>query len=468
MCDRSQGRLKRQVRDIRNQQTAAGAMPFADILKPGRVQQAINEHGPHLRSCTFSGSVTFYAFLAQAMSPDPSCRQATAMLLAWQGIRGKENPSIDTGPYCKARARLPEALPANLAKEVARNLSRQYGKGKLLQGRPIKIVDGSTCSMPDTPQNQAEYPQAHTQKPGVGFPVMRFVLVLCLGCGVALNAAMGPYMGKRTGETALLRKLEDDFDEGDILLGDRYFCSYWQIAGMLRRRVDCVFRMHQLRRIDFRKGQRLGHWDHVVVWKKPKQSPEWMDQKQYDAMPAELRIREVKRRLAVKGFRIRQLVLATTLLDADLYPAEELAEAFRARWHAEVDLRSIKVAMNLDVLRCKTPAMVRKEFWMRLLAYNLVRAVTAQAAERRGRPPRQISFTAGARLLRSFAPMMALLPEDLVAEMHEVLLKALGTQVVGNRPDRYEPRAVKRRPKPHALLNEPRAKARRRMERTAK
>jgi hypothetical protein len=470
MSHGSQGRLQRQVDDFREQQKKTGAMPFADILKPEWVQGALKSLGVHIRNCTYLPVVTFYAFLAQVLGADPSCRQATCLLLAWLGMSAmeKKDGSVDTSAYCKARAKLPEELPAAIAREVAKNLSRKQDKGKLLQGRRIKIVDGSTCSMPDTPENQAEYPQPRTQKPGLGFPIMRFVVILCLGTGVALNAAVGPYIGKRTGETALLRKLEDELEEGDILLGDRYFCSYWQIARLRARGVDCVFRMHQIRRFDFRKGEHLGAWDHIVAWKKPPEPPEWMDRAQYESMPAEMKIREVKRRIAVKGFRIRQLVLATTLLDAQLYPAAELAQAFRVRWHAEVDLRSVKVAMKMDVLRCKTPAMVRSEFWMHLLGYNLVRTVMAAAADRHDRLPREISFTAALQLLRTFAPLMALLPRETAMRMHELLLNALGKEVVGDRPNRYEPRAIKRRPKPHDLLNEPREKARRRMERSAK
>jgi len=466
----SHGRLTRQTNSIRTRLRSNRAMPFADILGPEAVQDAIATHGPRIRHCVFTPLRVIYAFLAQVMNPDPSCRQATTLILLWQGLCGHNRGSIDTGPYCKARRKLPEALPANLARKVGADLHRRFGKDQLLRGRPVKIVDGSTCSMPDTPENQAQYPQAHTQKAGLGFPVMRFVVVLSLACGVALNAAMGPYHGKGTGETALLRKLEDEFAVGDIVLGDRYFCSYWQIAAFHKRRVDCIFRMHQLRHIDFRKGRCFGYWDHVVKWQRPIASnrPEWLDQDDYHAMPGELEIREVKRRVHIKGFRVRVLVLATTLLDAQQYPAEELMRAFRARWHAEVDLRSIKVAMKMDVLRCKTPEMVRKEFWMHLLAYNLVRTIMAEAAGRGDRLPRDISLTATLQLLRSFAPLVALLPGPIATQMHALLLEALSKEVVGDRPNRYEPRAIKRRPKPHRLLNEPRHKAQRRMERNAK
>lgn len=470
MSARSHGRLARQVQQLVQQPQPERGMPFSDILPASTVQRVIVELGAGVRQCLFTPLVTFYAFLAQVLSADPSCRAATAKLLAWQGACGTRRPagaSVQTGPYCKARARLPEQLPARLARQVGKALHQQGGgRDPLLQGRPIKVVDGSTCSMPDTPENQAQYPQPRTQKPGVGFPILRFVVVLSLRCGAVLDAALGPYRGKATGETALLRTLLDQFQAGDVVLGDRYFCSYWQIALFQQRRVDCLLRMHQRRQVDFRKGQQLGRWDHVVRWSKPPQKPDWMTPEAYAAFPAELAVREVQRRVAVKGFRVKILVLATTLLDAELYPPEELAKAFRVRWQAEVDLRSIKSALGMDVLRCKTPAMVRKELWMHLLGYNLVRTVMAQAAEGTPRLPREISFTAGLQLLRSFAPLVALLPEETARQMHELLLQALGREVVGDRPDRYEPRAVKRRGKPHRLLNEPRAQARRRLERS--
>jgi hypothetical protein len=470
MGHRSHGRLACQVQQLGRRPQPEPGMPFSDLLQPGTVQRAVDELGVRCRPCLFTPLVTFYAFLAQVLSADPSCRGATARLLAWQGACGQARPaeaSVQTGPYCKARARLPEKLPAQLARQVGGDLHRQGGGGDpLLQGRRIKVVDGSTCSMPDTPENQAQYPQPRTQQPGLGFPILRFVVVLCLRCGAVLEAALGPYRGKETGEMALLRTLLDQFQAGDVVLGDRYFCSYWQIVLFQQRGVDVLFRMHQRRKVDFRTGQRLGPEDHVVRWKKPAQKPSWMTPEQYDAFPAELSVRELRRRVAVKGFRVRQLLLATTLLDSQLYPPEQLTRAFRVRWQAEVDLRSIKAALKMDVLRCKTPAMVRKELWMHLLGYNLVRTVLAQAAQEPQRLPREISFTAGLQLLRSFAPLMALFPEPLARKMHEILLAALGREGVGDRPDRYEPRAVKRRGKPHRLLNEPRAAARKRMERS--
>jgi hypothetical protein len=461
------GRLADQVRRVGREQADPQAMPFAAVLEPARVQRVIEALGGQVRACVLSPLVTFYGFLAQVISADQSCRQALAALLAWLGPTGGALPSGDDGPYCKARQRLPQGLPQQLARQVGAELQQRAGRATLLQGRPIKVVDGTTLSMPDTPANQQAYPQARTQKPGLGFPVMRLVAVFCLHCGALLQAAGGPYRGKQTGEMGLLRTLLDHFRPGDIVLGDRYFCSYWQVALLAQRGVDSLMRMHQRRRVDFRQGRRLGHDDHVVVWSKPALKPDWMEQEVYDALPRELTVREVRVRLAVPGFRVKVLVLATTLLDPQLYPATELALAFRARWHAELDLRAIKVALRMDVLRCKSPAMVQKEIWMHLLAYNLVRTVMARAAQQAQRAPRQISFTAAVQLLRSFAPTLALLEAGWVPWMDQVLLGALARQVVGDRPDRVEPRAVKRRPKPHRLLQEPRVRARKRLLRHA-
>lgn len=467
MPKHSHGRLAVQVQKLREQQDATTTMPLADLLDPQWVQQVIARFGRRVRRCVLSPLQTFYAFLAQVFDADPSCEAATDRLVAWQTAAGVPACSGATGPYCKARARLPEALPRHVAQAVGQRLHDRVAPGALLRGRPIKIVDGSTASMPDTQANQQAYPQPRSQRRGVGFPIFRFVVVLCLRSGAALAAALGPYLGKQTGEQALLRTLLDQFAAGDVVLGDRYFCSYWQIALLQQRGVDCLFRMHQRRQVDFRTGRRLGPQDHVVRWTKPTQPPAWLDQARYAALPAELTVRELKYRVRVPGFRVKLLVLATTLVDAELYPAAELAKAFRARWHAELDLRSIKAALQMDVLRCKTPALVRKEFWMHLLAYNLVRQKMAEAAAGSGHLPRELSFTGALHLLRSFAPLLVLLPPDLARRLEELLLQVLARRVVGDRPDRCEPRAVKRRPKPHRLLVEPRARARRRLLRAA-
>jgi hypothetical protein len=462
MADLTPRRLAGQVRAVCQEERQSHAMPFARLLDPRRVARLIWELGGEVRRCTLTRLVTFYGFLGQVISADQSCRQAVADMLAWLGPQAGELPSGEDGPYCKARRRLPRDLPQRLARQVGAELEERVGPGKLLGGRRIKIIDGTVISMPDTPENQAAYPQPRSQKKGVGFPLMRLVVVMSLYSGACLAAAGGPWRGKQTGEPALLRTLLDSFDPGDVALTDRCFCSYWQIALFRQRGVDCVLRMHQRREVDFRRGRRLGREDHLVTWIRPPK-PAWMEQALYESLPAEMQVREVRIHVCVPGFRVRVLVLATTLLDPQLYPMAELARTFRARWEGEVDLRSIKAAMRMDVLRCKTPDMIEREMWMHLLAYNLVRTLTAQAAREAGLEPRQVSFTAGMQFLRSFAPAMAVLPPEKAQEMYRLLLELLARQVVGDRPNRYEPRAVKRRAKPHPLLKEPRAKARKRM-----
>ena len=325
------------------------------------------------------------------------------------------------------------------------------------------MVDGTTASMPDTPENQKEYPQPVPQKPGLGFPMARLVAILSLNCAAVLGLAIGPYAGKQSGELALFRTLMDDLQAGDVVLADRYYASYWMIAALWRRGVDSLFRQHQCRPIDFRAGRRLGKDDHILTVPRPTQRPAWMDRQTFEQMPANMELRELRLQVAQRGFRVRTLVLVTTLLDAELYSREELARAFRCRWYAELDLRAIKQTMNLSVLRCKTPAMVRKEIWMHLLAYNLVRATMAVAAKQAGMEPREVSFAGAVQTINAFVPVLELADARDVGRLWRILLRAIARHRVGNRPDRYEPRAVKRRAKPIAYLTVPREQARRRL-----
>ena len=440
-----------------------------ELLPPERVAAAVQAEGVKFIDCLYTPLVTLWTFLGQVLGPDRSCAAAVAKLLALLGARGAADEELcepDTGPYCKARQRLPEALLSRLARESGADLHRKYPAGKLLGGRPVKVVDGTTLSMPDTKENQATYPQPASQKPGLGFPMMRVVAVLSLHCAAVLEVAFGPYAGKQAGETSLFRTLIGRLSPGDVLLADRYYASFWTIAMLLAAGVDSLFRQHQKRKVDFRTGVRLGHDDHLVTFKKPAR-PKWMDRAAYDALPAELTVREVRVGVAVKGFRVKWLVIVTTLLDADLYPKDEIARAFRCRWHAELDLRSIKRTMGMSVLRCHTPEMVRKEAWMHLLAYNLVRAVMARAAEAAGVEPRDVSFAGALQTLDAFAPMLRLARAADLPRLWEIVLRAIASHRVGDRPDRYEPRAVKRRAKPIALLTVPRERARRRLARSA-
>jgi hypothetical protein len=465
---RTQGRVRRQIHDV----LMNNAGGIAGLLNAQQVQRAVQDQGVRFRDCLFTPLITLWTFLAQVLSPDGSCREAVAKLLAFVCANnpGGQDVQSDTSPYCKARQRLPEALVAQLAREAGQQLHRSHPAGQLLGGRKVKVLDGTTASMPDTQANQREYPQPAPQKPGLGFPMVRLVVILSLNCAAVLALAIGPYAGKQSGELALLRSLWDDaaaLEAGDVLLGDRYYASYCTIASLLRRGVDSLFRQHQRRKINFRTGRRLGKHDHLIVLQRPVKSPDWVDARSFDQMPETLTVREVRIVVAQRGFRVRTLVLVTTLLDATVYSKQELALAFRHRWNVELDLRSIKQTMSMSVLRCKTPAMVRKEIWMHLLAYNLVRTVMAEAAQRAGIEPREVSFAGAVQTINALAPFLTMAAADDAQSLMNVLLRAIARHRVGDRPNRYEPRAVKRRAKPIALLTVPRAQARKRLEKRA-
>jgi hypothetical protein len=321
------------------------------------------------------------------------------------------------------------------------------------------VVDGSTLSMPDTAANRAAYPQCAAQRPGVGFPLARIVVVFCLACGTVLDAALGRYQGKQTGENALLRTLADAFDQDDVFLADRYYSGYWDLALLLAKGVDVVVRKHQLRKSDFRTGKRLGKEDHQITWTKPKQRPAWLSPQDYQALPAALHLREIRIRVTTAGARTRVLEVVTSMTDPQEVTSKELADLYQARWHAELDLRCLKTALGMDILRCKSPAMVVKEFWTYLLAYNLIRTVMAQTAKEYGVLPRQLSFTAAVQALNALAPWLESLGTDRQAGL-EFLWNFLASHQVMDRPGRQEPRKVKRRPKPYPLLTKPRDQAR--------
>jgi hypothetical protein len=381
-----------------------------------------------------------------------------ARVLAWLAALGRPTASAKTDPYCKARRRLPESLLSRLTRETGRALQDGLPQEWLWLGRRVKVADGTTVSMPDTPANQQEYPQNPAQEPGLGFPLARVVVVFSLACGAVLDAAIGRYQGKKTGENTLLRTLAAALEPGDVLLGDRYYAGYFDLALWHARGVGVVVRKHQLRQTDFRTGRRLGHDDHIVLWEKPAR-PSWLDEATYNDLPDWLTLRETRVRVRQPGFRTKTLVLVTTLLDLTI-TATDLADLYRARWHAELDLRALKVTLGMDVLRCQSPAMVRKELWAHLLAYNLIRTVMAQAAQANDLLPRDISFTGAVQTLTAFAGLLGDADPRDREDLYGRLLTAIAGHRVGDRPDRWEPRARKRRQKHYPLLKTPRHKAR--------
>ncbi len=312
--------------------------------------------------------------------------------------------------------------------------------------------------MPDTAENRREYPLTYNQIPGTSFAPARIGAIISLSCGAILDLGICRYAGKGQGEVSLLRRLWDVLRPGDVLLGDRLMSGWVGMHLLKGRGVDTVSRLSAHRRADFRKGIRLGKDDHLVVWRKPT-SIRSVDRRTYNGLPDSITVREVWFRVAQPGFRTRSVVVVTTLLDPVQATKEELASLYRARWNNELDLRSIKITLQMDRLRCKTPELVRKEIWTHVLAYNLIRTVMAQAAAGEGVPPRSISFKATLQVLEAFRPVIAAQVDRGAAHraaLYEQLLRAIAVHRVADRPDRFEPRMTKKGPRGYQSLTRPR------------
>lgn len=442
----------------------ARGLPFRDILSEEEIHEAFaaeNAWFAEDEAHIYTPPLTLWAWLSQVMHAGKarSCVATVARITALCVALGRKPPSPDTGTYCHARAKIPESVLQRLVYAAGDGLESRVPADWLWLGRHVKIADGTTLLAPDTPENQEAWPQARTQKPGIGFPIVRMVVLLSLATAALCGLAIGPYQGKETGEPALLRELLDRFQTGDVFLGDCCYCSYFLLALLLAGGVDVVVRQHQCRQTDFRRGQRLGDADHVVVWQRP-QRPEWMDEETYATIPETLTVREVRVRVKVRGFRVRKLIVVTTLTDAASYPQDELARLFRLRWHVELDLRNIKISMQLDDVRGKTPHMVRREIWVHWLAYNLIRKVMAQVALRCEELPRELSFASALSAVVAALAHASVADPSRLSALAEAQHRLVIHSRVGHRPNRVEPRAIKRRPKAHKLLNKPRAEAR--------
>jgi putative transposase len=439
-------------------------LPFADVLPEQAIAKAFDDDDATFaedEDSIFTPPVTLWAFLSQVLFKDEhrSCVAAVARVAVLLVALERGPCSSNTGAYCRARGKLSEKVIRQITISVGEGCEDKLGNELLWHGRHVRLVDGSTVSMPDTPENQDAYPQNEQQKEGLGFPIARIVVLLSSVTGMVTDMAMAPYAGKGTGEPALLRSLLGSIDRDDIVLADRYYCSYFMIALLQELGIDLVARIHQRRRVNFRRGRHLGDADHIVTWDRPKKT-DWMDQRTYDRMPTSIEVREIRVHVGQPGYRVESFVAVTTLTDAKEYPKEDIASLYQSRWLAELDIRAIKITMGMDVLRCKTPEMVRKEMWTCLLAYNLIRRTMLQSAQEAGVLPRTLSFTAAMQSIGASWLVMVLSDDVQASLLIDAALTILAVHVVGNRPGRVEPRAIKRRPKEHALLTRPRAEAR--------
>jgi hypothetical protein len=427
-------------------------------LSSETLSEAMEEIKAPWKDRIFTPLVTLWVFLGQILSADHSCRAAVARLIAHRVSQGLPACSSETGAYCQARTRLPLPFFAAVARRVGQTLDARAEPGWLWKGRRVLLFDGSSVAMPDTPANRKDYPLTYNQKPGTGFAVARIAAVISLSCGAILDLGICRYAGKGQSESGLLRQLWGLFRAGDVFVADRLLCAWTEMVMLKQRGVDSVCRLTSHRRADFRLGTRIGKDDHIVTWMKPTR-PRSVDRKTYDALPESLLVRECRVRVEQPGFRTRSLVIATTLLDAEEYTKTDIAQLYRARWNVELDLRSIKDVLQMDVLRCKTPELVRKEIWMHVLAYNLIRTVMAQAASQNDISPRSISFKATLQVLEAFQPVIASQADRGLHHreaLYQEVLRAIAQRRVADRPDRFEPRMAKRRPKNYDRLTKPR------------
>lgn len=428
------------------------AMDFFNILTGPELLETTEAHLPEHRERLYPPTVTLSMFMMQALNEDGSCQKAVNGWAARRAAEGLSANSIRTGGYCRARQRLSIEMVQALARQAGCLLNRRAPRRWLWRKRVVKLVDGSGISMPDTPENQARFPQPCTQAEGVGFPLARMVGVICLSTGALIDAAMGPFEGKGNSELGLFRQLGSAFCAGEVMLADAFYCNYFLIATLMAAGVDVLFEQNGARLTDFRRGKSLGKRDHLVSWPKPKARPEWMTPQQYESFPDEITLREVN----VDG-----QVLVTTMLDHRKIPKGELAELYARRWNVELDLRNLKTTMGMEVLHCNTPQMNEKEMWVHLLAYNLIRLLMAQAALNAGLHPRQISFKHTVQLWTEWTARPW---ADNPTPHHATLFRLIAQLKVGDRPDRIEPRMRKRRPKPYPWLKIPRAQARRQIQ----
>ena len=375
--------------------------------------------------------------------------------LAWLAIKEGKTASPDTAAYCKARARLGQEDLDRASAQVVESIQASSKAERLWHGRRVKVVDGTGLSMPDTPENQALYPQSKGQKPGCGFPMMKLVALFGLGTGVMLSFAKG---AKTLSERALFRTLWNLLGPGDVVLADRGFCDYASVFLLAQRGVDCVMRNHHRRKTGVSQLERFGKGDRLIQWHQSGVRPRWLDPDAWRAMPDRLTLREIRFRVEIPGFRTESVTVVSTLLDPEAFPKDAFVELYRRRWLAELFLRDIKTTLGMDILRCKTPGMIHKELTMHCIAYNLIRALMLEAATQHGVPLDRLSFKGTVATVRQWAPVMAAarLGPAKRRRILNALLEYIARDRLPHRPNRTEPRAVKRRPKNYQRLTKPR------------
>jgi hypothetical protein len=413
------------------------------------------DEGPNSRERLFTLRLTCECLVWQMLKPRTACREVVRQVQALACLHGRDAVDDNASAYIQARQRLPQECLERVLAATAQAAERRAAPSSQLQGRPVKVVDGSSVQLPDTAANQQDYPQPSGQKRGCGFPVLKLVVLFSLASGALLDVVIG---NLHSHDLRLFHRLWECLQAGDILLGDRAYGEYATLAGLPRQGVDVVARLHARRKVDFRKArQRLGHHDGVFLWRKGCMQSTILTPAQWAALPEEIQVRIVRFPAACRGFRTQRITLVTTLLDAARYPAAELIALYLRRWRIELCLRDVKTTLGLEQLRCQSPAMVRKELLAGLIAHNLIRCVMAEAAQIHQAELERVSFKGAVDALRQYSAVLAQARTNrLKRKLWLELLRTLAGDLVPRRPGRIEPRAIKRRPKPYPLLNKPR------------
>ena len=445
--------LGKRVRTLRQQSLPHLDLLFGPLLPTWLLSQA--DEGTNSREQIYSLRRTFFGFLYQVLNPDCPCREVVRQVQSLFALLSPRRISKATGAYCQGRGRLPIDTLARLRCAVAAHAQKA---AQLWKGFCIKVIDGTGVSMPDTLKNQRAYPQSREQKPGCGFPFLKVVGVFSLATGALLDYAKG---NKHQHELSLLHRLLDQFKPGDLALADRGFSSYTLLALLWKKKVPALFRLHHARGGDLRKGKPLGQNDRLVVWKKPQncERRRYLPLVLWNSIAPELPVRILRFSLRRAGYRTRCLTLVTTLVDPQLYPAEQLALLYAKRWQIELWFRDIKTSMGMEVLRCQSPKMIHKELELFFIAYNLIRCLMLQASQEYEVEIQRLSFKGTVDGVRQFSVAIAQArSRKKQKQLINQLLQTIAGDLLPDRPGRREPRAVKRRPKPGAWLTKPRHK----------
>ncbi len=414
-----------------------------------------SKSGLHSRNRVFSKQNTFWAFLSQVLDAEGGCKEVVLKFQSFVAKSSGKAIACSTSAYCQARKNLDKTSLESIFKHLSQQLSKAASKTRL-QGRRVIVVDGTGLSMPDTVENQKEWPQQKNQKPGCGFPQAALCACFNLDNGALLSYALG---NKKSHELPMLRQQSSTFKEGDIFLGDKGFCSYYDQSTFKDKGVDSVVTLARRKPVLASGASKiLGEDDLLIAWSKPKYSKaSSYSRSDWEGLPETLPLRQIKVTVNQTGFRVKEFYIVTTLLDEKLYPATEIAELYFERWDVELFFRDIKTTMDMDILRCKAPEMVHKEIIMHLIAYNCIQSLIVEATLHTKHNVRRISFKASLQTVRLWSTQLA---QDMSSKKRYdlicLLYQTIARNVVVERLGRSEPRAVKRRPKSHQLLTAPR------------